>query len=254
MLDLTSDDLKIVHRLDDRIKKLYEARMGFLLSADPTDSGGLVDPSRCWDTAAPVIFRRSRVNENGRWYIEGMTAEAKRQLPKVPEAIWSAVEGGRVVVRASELPSPRISNRVVRRGQLEFAHIEGDAGLPIELHACTMEECIFWRCNFEHCHFIECDFIKSHFISCRWKDCTVTECFFDETVWGDRLNRSTTYNTIEGLVINGEISFKGARGVGAALFMPEQAINIATEDIDKEKFTSWKGEQLHHAITQRKWD
>ena len=254
MLNLTADDLKIVHRLDDRIKKLYEARMAFLLSDDPGDSAGLVDPSRHWDTAAPVIFRRCRLNENGRWYIEGMTPEAKHLLPKVPEPIWSAVEGGRVVIRTSELQNPQIGNRVVRRGQLEFAHIEGDAGLPIEFSACTMEECIFWRCTFEHCHFIECDFIKSHFIGCRWKDCTITECFFDETRWGDRLKRSTTYNTIEGLVINGEISFKGARGIGPALFMPEEAINIATEDIDTEKYTAWKSEQLHHAITRRKWD
>lgn len=254
MLDLTLEDLKIVHRLDERIKKLYEARMAFLISNDPEDRGGLVDPTTCWDTAAPAIFRRCRINENGKWYMEGMTAEAKRQLPKVPEPIWSAVEGGRVVLRSSELAVPRISQRVVRRGQLEFAHIEGEAGLPIEFEACTLEECIFWKCNFEHCHFIECDFIKSRFIGCRWKDCTVTECFFDETHWGDRRNRSNTYNTIEGLVVNGEISFKGSRGIGPALFMPEAAINIANADIEQAQFTAWKGEQLHEAIVQRNWN
>lgn len=251
MLKIDSDDLKIVYRLDDHIKRKYEARMRFVVSGN--EGEGIVDAETCWDTAPPTNFHRERIWVDGKSYIQGITQGARNHLPRLPENLWSAIEGGRAMVLARELGNGTISRRFVSKGLMEFAYFEGEPGTPVEMANCQFESCIFWYCMFNNVHFKECDFLRSKFIGCRFVDCTVTNCEFDETVWGDLSNPATTFNFIENCVINGTVSFRKSKGVGAGLFMPIQAITIAVQDIESGNYSSWKGEQIRDAIETHKW-
>lgn len=254
MLLVTNDDVKLIARLDESVKRLYEARMQFLTTTqrELTDSTGIFDSLTDWDVLPPILFNRYRVWQDGIAHIDGITPQARRFLPRIPENVWSAIEGGRIIVTPSKLsvrPSRYYQSRI-SGGYLDYAHIEGNDGYPLEIERCTFENCTFWKCQFRNVHFIESDFLRSTFLGCSFFNCTLTDSFFDETKWGDEDNHT---NEVINNVVNGTSSFRESSGIGPALFMPEPAIKIIANKVLRGETAEWEGEQLAEATKKRGW-
>lgn len=253
MLTITQDDIKIINRLNENIRRTYDSRMQFLLSNEADElSKGIFDPFYFWDTLPPLLFERVRIWNNGVSWIQGITKGAQKYLPPIPENVWSAIEGGRIKVIPTQTEVGKFYDRKVVKGSLQYAEIEGSQGTPIIFDTCVFDECLFWHSRFQDVVFKDCDFLRSKFIKCQFVNCTLSGTFFDNTRWGDaQLQRS--YNIIKNSVINGELSYRNSKGVGPALFMPSVACKISLKQAMAGDYTVWKGEQVKEAARVMGW-
>jgi len=254
---LTQDSNEIaaaIQNLDTGVQRLIEARMKFLI-LEPGSSEGLVPIEVAWDVVPPAW--KNHYHKGG--HIIFLTVTAAQQWPPVPEAVWEAYEGGRIVMDVRRAESFPLNSRRVKQGRLEHAVFKGERGSPISVRQCAFEACHFIGCVFENVDFIDCDFLHSVFDACRFVNCATTDTHFAHTRWGDE-RWPDRINTADQCRQTGRVTFDGATGIGPALFMPDWAAELARDTAQsynaggRVEPPTWNHSQLRAAMaeTQRR--
>jgi len=244
------EGMAALENLPTQAAQIVEARMRFLDLHG--DRRGLAPVDIVWDVIPPAWKNRRR---EGRRII-GVTPEAQQSLPTVPESVWEAYEGGRIVIDLRRTEQAPLFDRLVRQGRLEFAVIRGERASPIRMHQCAFEQCHFIGCTFENVDFVDCDFLGSVFDLNRFINCTVTDSHFLQTTWGDP-EKPAMVNVVDGCRQTGRVTFDGAKGAGPAVFMPPWAVEVASRtarayrDDKRQSSPAWTHSELRAAIDKR---
>lgn len=243
---LDHDESAVLINMDPKLRVLVQRRRQFLVTTDSMGRAvdertigdrkqGMFHPITQWDIAPPIRDRRQRVWKEGRSQAISLVYASPqlRTMPHtLPEDVWAAAIGGRVVVTPQTQAGHRIVERQVVNGELDHAVILGTESEPITIRRCDMENCLFYNCHFAYVRFESCNFLKSNFAQCFFDSCIFNDCSFQRTRWGDdaylknpraMLNDEDAptgdpalYNRIYDCTLQGKRDFAGSRGYGPA--------------------------------------